>query len=424
MFANCAWLQRLGFLPADKERKLWLIGGSRDAFSGIAPMLEELADAQPRLRVILSAAEIELRIWLKDRFPDCMVTNLPLNNFLSIKIYLGRGNVRVAVALEDVSAVKRPLIVGLRRAAVGLVALSTRHEAPAPAAIIAQSCEVMVETFRGGPETDRSCESSQRKRGLSNREVTELLSEMLGRDLKARRDRVERMGRFWQFVLDHCDHRMIKWRLRRYDDVADVSVALGRHDTILCLGNGPSSEDDGLKGMAHDVLFRVNHVWLERGFLTRPDVVFTGGRPSMRTVSGAIFGLQHSMSERRLAALRLFNPLLATTRFFNVAKVNPILDSFAWGAVRPTNGATMIAAAVALNPSRLIIAGIDLFQHLDGSYPGDTTTPNAYPPAHAREAELAFLLTLFERYRGELVIIGDVLQAAWRHREVTRSVHD
>ena len=126
MFANCAWLQRLGFLPADKERKLWLIGGSRDAFSGIAPMLEELADAQPRLRVILSAAEIELRIWLKDRFPDCMVTNLPLNNFLSIKIYLGRGNVRVAVALEDVSAVKRPLIVGLRRAAVGLVALSTR----------------------------------------------------------------------------------------------------------------------------------------------------------------------------------------------------------------------------------------------------------------------------------------------------------
>jgi hypothetical protein len=73
----------------------------------------------------------------------------------------------------------------------------------------------------------------------------------------------------------------------------------------------------------------------------------------------------------------------------------------------------MLATAVALRPKRLIVAGIDLFQHPQGSYPGDSRTPNAYSPGHSRDKELAFILQLLGRYRGELVILSEVLRAEW-----------
>jgi hypothetical protein len=69
--------------------------------------------------------------------------------------------------------------------------------------------------------------------------------------------------------------------------------------------------------------------------------------------------------------------------------------------------------AVALQPTRLIVAGIDLFQHQSGSYPGDKATPNAYSPGHSRDTELAFVLNLFSAYDGELSIVGDVLRSEW-----------
>lgn len=73
----------------------------------------------------------------------------------------------------------------------------------------------------------------------------------------------------------------------------------------------------------------------------------------------------------------------------------------------------MIATAVALGPARLVIAGMDLFQHPEGSYPGDTSTPNAYTLRHDRDAELDFLLHVLRRYSGELVILGAPLARAW-----------
>ena len=79
-----------------------------------------------------------------------------------------------------------------------------------------------------------------------------------------------------------------------------------------------------------------------------------------------------------------------------------------------------LATAVALAPQRLIVAGIDLFSDPAGSYPGDTATENAYSPGHSRDRELAFLLALLDLYRGDLVIVGSVLNAEWhRHRTAT-----
>jgi hypothetical protein len=165
--------------------------------------------------------------------------------------------------------------------------------------------------------------------------------------------------------------------------------------------------------MEHDALFRVNHSWLERGRFTDPDVVFTGGKPTLRALANPVFGLMTRYAEERCAQIRSFAPSPDPGRYFNARELAPEIDAFPWGHLRPTNGASMMAVAVALQPARLIVAGIDLFQHSAGSYPGDTSTPNAYSPGHSRETELAFLLKVLSNYRGELVIVGDALRREW-----------
>ena len=94
-----------------------------------------------------------------------------------------------------------------------------------------------------------------------------------------------------------------------------------------------------------------------------------------------------------------------------------VMDFGDFGVFTPTNGAVKLATAVALQPKRLIVAGMDLFQHPEGSYPGDSTTPNAYTVLHDRQTELAFILSHFERLEqsgGEVVILGEVLEGHWR----------
>lgn len=110
---------------------------------------------------------------------------------------------------------------------------------------------------------------------------------------------------------------------------------------------------------------------------------------------------------------RAYNPLAGRTEFFNVNDVTESLARFDWGHLRPTNGASMLATAVALNPEKLIVAGIDLFQHPEGSYPGDVTTLNAYSPGHSRETELNYILQLFSEFHGEIIIVGDILRDHW-----------
>jgi hypothetical protein len=74
----------------------------------------------------------------------------------------------------------------------------------------------------------------------------------------------------------------------------------------------------------------------------------------------------------------------------------------------------MIAAAVALEPRKLIIGGIDLFEDPAGAYPGDAATPNAYVAVHDAQTELKYVLETLAKFRGELVILGSVLNAKWK----------
>ena len=72
----------------------------------------------------------------------------------------------------------------------------------------------------------------------------------------------------------------------------------------------------------------------------------------------------------------------------------------------------MVAAAMRLRPSRLIIAGIDLYRHPDGKYPGATAEENRYDDIHHRDVDLAFIRMALDQFGGEVTILSDQLRSA------------
>ncbi len=401
---------RAGFPRKEVERALLIVGDNKAGFLEIEPLLKDLVRRYVRLKIILTTKDAELIVWLRQTYPDHRVLPLPHDNPFSISLFLTRGNIRTAITLDTFPAACSGMVSGLERRSIALVLLKTlKDNHPQIAPEIERSCEVLVELVKTGVTP-----TGAKHRQLTVAQASDMLREMLGRDLKLKREQNSQLPDFSDKLLKLSKHphrkRLVNWRLLNYPGTAEIATALDYPGTIMCLGNGPSSEDERLSEMTYDSLFRVNHSWRERGLFQRPDVVFTGSRRSMRAVGDVIFGLQSENAERRLVATRFFSPSLKPTRFFNVATISPRLIQFDWGILRPTNGASMVAAAVALQPKKLIVAGIDLFQHPEGTYPGDTSTPNEFSPAHSLGAELRFLREMFDMYQGELVIISDILR--------------
>jgi hypothetical protein len=406
---------KLGLARKEFERGLLLIGDTPAAFEALRATISLIEARDSRIRLILSSVEPGVLAWLRQQFPAARVIPLPFSNRLSTGLYLRRLNIRVAAFVESGNrSAHRTLLASLGRRAIGVVALSARGQEFLPTGgMLRAASEALVVIGDGRGIHTRSGE----ERHLTDVETVDMFAVMLARDLKALREG-SALGRIvarvpLKIARSPRWRNAIKWRVRRYRDERELKERLKSPKVVLCLGNGPSSEDPTLENVNYDALFRVNHSWLKRKGLANPDVVFTGGRPTMRAVRGPIFGLPTPDSEERLMMVRAYNPLVGCTEFFNVNDVTANLTQFDWGHLRPTNGANMLAAAIALKPEKLIVAGIDLFQHPEGSYPGDVSTPNAYSPGHSRETELAYILQLFLEFRGEIVIVGEILRAAW-----------
>jgi hypothetical protein len=408
-------LERLGLPVAEPERTLWLIGEKLEPFEAMAATIDAIGRRFPRLRILISTHDPALSAELSRRFPECRVLPPPVDRGFYIRLFLQRCNVRVVAFLEPQGDASLPLLATLRKRAVTILAVSASGTAGLePSPRLAAVCEALIEVNH--PEAGGGSDDA-RRRTLTSEQTVELFGEFLARDLKRLRHLGRRRRGLGASLLALAEHPnwcwLTDWRFQRYSSISELRDALGLPGTIMCLGNGPSSEDPMVTAVNYDTLFRVNHSWLNRGILTRPDVVFTGGKPTMRSLSNTIFGFQTRDAEERFAVIRGFTLAFARARFFNANDMTENLRSFAWGTLRPTNGASMLAVAVALQPTRLIVAGIDLFQHQSGSYPGDKATPNAYSPGHSRDTELAFLLNLFSAYDGELSIVGDVLRSEW-----------
>jgi hypothetical protein len=412
---------RFGLLAKNRERTLWIIGASRDVFDQMAPTIAAVAIRHTRLTILLSSPDDRLLSWLESTFPFYRVRPMPLAMAATTRLFLLRSNIRVAAFLDGAAADRPHLLPSLTRLGISIIGLTMGDiRAFTAAPRLVEACETIIRVGEG----KAASVSNPKIIGETGVQVVERIAALMARDLKAVRAETVGTPKFAKAVLDltrsEGKQSLIAWRLRRYRNRDALADALNHPETILCLGNGPSSEDASLMALKYDALFRVNHMWMERGILAKPDAVFTGGSPTMRKVGHAIFGVNTDDAEARLVSTRTFNPARPATRFFRIADIAPAIATFGWGHLRPSNGACMIAAAIALRPKRLAIAGIDLFQHPLGSYPGDQSIPNAYSPGHSRETEIAFLLNQFDAYKGELILVGDILRSVWeQHKKST-----
>ncbi len=191
-------------------------------------------------------------------------------------------------------------------------------------------------------------------------------------------------------------------------DVGALKRRLGSPKIILCLGNGPSSEDPRLADMPHDALFRVNWIWRARGFLTEPDMVFTADPdlPTGKKRPIVIFPNRETGLPLLSGYCCRFSPPKRGYGFFSDLFPDPLQGRL------PTNGALMIAVAAALEPRRLIIAGMDLYAHKEGRYPGDDKAVDGYARQHDRQSDVTLIRKALAGFSGETVIIGDQLRAA------------
>lgn len=405
----------LGFITMRPERSLVFMGREAAAFEALSTVIEELQRRDSRMRIVLSSPDVATLAWLTARFPGLLSLAPPLPNRLSAEIYLRRLKVRGFVFIEsDLPTRSSHLIAALKRSAIGILTVTGRDAAKLPQQdAVSAASEALVCVCKSPNESSLPAHVT----GMTSADLADRLGVMLARDLKALREpnmllRAAAAVPAKLVASPRWRHR-VSWRLKRYDSISALKQRLGSPRVIMCLGNGPSSEESVLATLHKDSLFRVNNKWCGRQFLTRADVVFAGGKPTFRSISDCVFGVPTSEAERSLLLVRSYNLLLQRLEYFNVLDMAPMVGQYHWGHLRPTNGACMLATAVALAPDKIIVAGIDLFQHPAGSYPGNSAVPNSYSPGHSRDRELDFMMKLFDSYRGEIVIVGELLEKAW-----------
>jgi len=190
----------------------------------------------------------------------------------------------------------------------------------------------------------------------------------------------------------------------------ELRQRLGEPKTILCLGNGPSSEAEGIDEVRFDCLFRVNWIWQERARLAIPNVVFTADfdPPSP---SAPIICFPTRADANGILTSHIRRRIGSRIEYLVLPELPSPLFRKTWSR-RPTNGAMMLAVAAQLRPSRLIVAGIDLYLHPQGKYPGETDEPNQYGAIHDRNIDLAFIRTALDQFDGDVDIQSPQLRSA------------
>lgn len=403
---------KLGVVPMRRGRSVVVVPADRPAMDAASELLTELRHRYPRLNIVFVVGAPALRAWLSARFSNDRVVPFPMLFGPLLGLFLHGLRAQLVLILGAMDAPAQLLLArALDRGIAGV--------------IIGSDQSMLVH-----PPREITIPAARRNAGPDRLQVTGPLEQANAQAIANRlapliaHERFERQSRAAQVLAGLVRRRLIaapegRWLAgligRKYESfttLGELRTALGNPRSILCLGNGPSSEGTRVRSVDFDCLFRVNHSWLARGFLTEPDAVFTGSMPTIRAVRRpVIFCLSDLRAEERLIVRGLL--MFRRFRFAGIARYG-LIDTNRFGAYQPTNGAMMLATAVALRPERLVVAGIDLFQDARGAYPGDGATPNAYTPTHDRDMELNFILNLLAGYDGELVVLSPVLDEHWR----------
>lgn len=444
-------MQKSGIAVPASGRLLWIHGDEPEEFTAAGPLLHDLLHRYPRYRLLLTSGRGRTRRWLRAQHPEHLILPAPWDNSISALWFLVKLKPRLLVLLKRIDGLggqvrkqtyerKIPIVVvngqlpvqshGARDKAVGPHGGFERHLDYFEHFFMRDTAHRDLLLQAGVPEDkvtivgpgDSDIDSLANGEDASQSTI-ESLAPMLRRDLKLLRSRAA--GRRWGWqelqrpVLDSRLGRLfVSRRTRHFSDLESLRARLGQPETILCLGNGPSSEDPRLNDVEHDCLFRVNWRWLQRGILSRPDMVFTGDRRTVALIRDCVFGFRTIAAERRILATRMFIPAQPRIEYATLERLPVFLNHEYWGAT-PTNGSVMLTIAAALEPKRLIISGIDLFEHPQGSYPGDQTTANAYTPRHDKNIELQIVERVMDDFQGELIILSEILKNALDSRHAS-----
>ena len=433
------FLEKLGFFPFAGTRTVWVVADTVAELESAGPLFENFRERLARIDLAVSARHDGELGALAAALPKCFAVPLPWPIGPVVFKLLLRLNTRMLVFLGLPGARDRVLLQQARKRMLPVVVLDPQlfgvlpQDGPAAGvALCAEDPQLLsIDHFY---LAEAGLAPALAAAGIDPARITnipaaqdeperlsflaERLRSYLARDLKLLRGQARPLRRgFERCLLNAMAQPWMRpltgLKFERIGSLQDLGRELGHPKTILCLGNGPSSEDPQLLGLPHDALFRVNHRWRERGFLAEPQVVFTGSKDSVSSLSKVIFGFLSVESEGRMRNFWLFLPNLRRLRYLTVERFDLFLRQGQWREMRPTNGASMLTTAVALQPRRLVVSGFDLFSHPEGSYPGDTATPNAYSPGHDPNRELDALLHALSLYRGELVILSSALAQAW-----------
>ncbi len=365
--------RHLGLALPRLKRSLWILGESPKAFEAADAFIQSLAVAVPHCRLVMMSSDPRTLARLREKYVDDEALPLPRDSEAVARRYFRRLRPALILTLGPEGPSAAPL---LERARSNSVPVAVRSSS-------APDDGSLLESLRGSVPY----EPPVRQAWL----------------VPTWRDRAGR-SRLWRWCAPYLSGR-------RIDDWDALRRRLGNPRSILCLGNGPSSEDPGLEGLGHDCLMRVNWRWKARGFLPAPDVVFVGDAATLHRLSPRVFGLWNIPLEYGMLLRYLVTHGPRRMEYFTMERISPLLRDRCWPA-RPSNGALMVAAAAALRPDRLTIAGIDLFKHPDGRYPGDTRSLNEYSRVHTRDVDIAIIDLALKDFPGELVIFGDTLPRA------------
>lgn len=246
--------------------------------------------------------------------------------------------------------------------------------------------------------------------------------DLVGPEFARKRDpRFNLKKRVRIFLWNKLFFRFHAHKLRKLASLDEINASLGHPDSILCLGNGPSSEDVPVAGATFDAVFRVNHRWAERGLFTSPDVVFTAALDSVLHVGRDI--LYTFIDDAR--AMRII--MKARKEIDRLSFTNAIdlgFPAHIFAPYQPTNGVIMVFLAVKLAPKKLTIAGIDLYRDPRGCYPDETNLSNTYTSDHNADLELDLILQLLASYQGQLTIFGENLESEYErytHEKAVRA---
>lgn len=404
-----ALAQHLGFVPRRKGKSLLVWGASRQGFARVRPILEQVSERNPRLNVYYLVASPSLRSQLAAEgvVPDVFAAPARFGPWTDLCLIRSRAQLLLLADEPDAAGerlMERAVARGLPVATPAVLAPSARPGEAAHSEGWRSKVTLPLAFDAGDVSVTAMADALQPL--IAVKRTPRTLAATDG----------NRPGGLAAGLPSALLAPIFRRKYRSIATLEELKAELDQPETILCLGNGPSSEDPRLAELPYDALFRVNHFWQERGFLTEPQLVFTGLRAAIKAVSDpVIFAFQTREEEAKLMLKCLSLPRRIA---FATAERLGVMDFGDFGVFTPTNGAVMLATAVALQPKRLIVAGMDLFQHPAGSYPGDSTTPNAYTVLHDRDTELAFILSRLDRFEGELTILSEILDGHWQtHRK-------